>query len=232
MKIAICIVLIVKSLCDIKETVSAISKTNITDAPNMIMNAIEFYLDKVKNSGEDILGNDTEFFNEMNAIITKYKEEIELKNKIDILKTTMNKLKEKFQTIDPISTIAIFPLWEKMLNQYEQMVIKDKEEEEERQDEVIAQTEKQIEFNVKIVNTSKIDRSMLIFVIIIITFLTMIGLYIITRKKRKKNIIIPQNKKNSYEKLKMKEEIVPLKEKEDKVIKIHIKQINRKKEKK
>ena len=144
----------------------------------------------------------------------------------------MNKLKEKFQTIDPISTIAIFPLWEKMLNQYEQMVIKDKEEEEERQDEVIEQTEKQIEFNVKIVNTSKIDRSMLIFVILIITFLTMIGLYIITRKKRKKNIIIPQNKKNSYEKLKMKEEIVPLKEKEDKVIKIHIKQINRKKEKK
>lgn len=232
MKIAICIVLIVKSLCDIKETVSAISKTNITDAPTMIMNAIEFYLDKVKNSGEDILGNDTEFFNEMNAIITKYKEEIDLKNKIEILKTTMNKLKEKFQTIDPISTIAIFPLWEKMLNQYEQMVIKDKEEEEERQDEVIEQTEKQIEFNVKIVNTSKIDRSMLIFVIIIITFLTMIGLYIITRKKRKKNIIIPQNKKNSYEKLKMKEEIVPLKEKEDKVIKIHIKQINRKKEKK
>lgn len=232
MKIAICIVLIVKSLCDIKETVSAISKTNITDAPTMIMNAIEFYLDKVKNSGEDILGNDTEFFNEMNAIITKYKEEIELKNKIDILKTTMNKLKDKFQTIDPISTIAIFPLWEKMLNQYEQMVIKDKEEEEERQDEVIEQTEKQIEFNVKIVNTSKIDRSMLIFVIIIITFLTMIGLYIITRKKRKKNIIIPQNKKNSYETLKMKEEIVPLKEKEDKVIKIHIKQINRKKEKK
>ena len=231
MKIAICIVLIVKSLCDIKETVSAISKTNITDAPTMIMNAIEFYLDKVKNSGEDILGNDTEFFNEMNAIITKYKEEIDLKNKIEILKTTMNKLKEKFQTIDPISTIAIFPLWEKMLNQYEQMVIKDKEEEEERQ-EVIEQTEKQIEFNVKIVNTSKIDRSMLIFVIIIITFLTMIGLYIITRKKRKKNIIIPQNKKNSYEKLKMKEEIVPLKEKEDKVIKIHIKQINRKKEKK
>lgn len=232
MKIAICIVLIVKSLCDIKETVSAISKTNITDAPTMIVNAIEFYLDKVKNSGEDILGNDTEFFNEMNAIITKYKEEIDLKNKIEILKTTMNKLKEKFQTIDPISTIAIFPLWEKMLNQYEQMVIKDKEEEEERQDEVIEQTEKQIEFNVKIVNTSKIDRSMLIFVILIITFLTMIGLYIITRKKRKKNIIIPQNKKNSYEKLKMKEEIVPLKEKEDKVIKIHIKQINRKKEKK
>ena len=30
----------------------------------------------------------------------------------------------------------------------------------------------------------------------------------------------------------MKEEIVPLKEKEDKVIKIHIKQINRKKENK
>ena len=232
MKIAICIVLIVKSLCDIKETVSAISKTNITDAPTMIMNAIEFYLDKVKNSGEDILGNDTEFFNEMNAIITKYKEEIDLKNKIEILKTTMNKLKEKFQTIDPISTIAIFPLWEKMINQYEQIVIKDKEEEEERKDEVIEQTEKQIEFNVKIVNTSKIDRSMLIFVIIIITFLTMIGLYIITRKKRKKNIIIPQNKKNSYETLKMKEEIVPLKEKEDKVIKIHIKQINRKKEKK
>ena len=232
MKIAICIVLIVKSLCDIKETVSAISKTNITDAPTMIMNAIEFYLDKVKNSGEDILGNDTEFFNEMNAIITKYKEEIDLKNKIEILKTTMNKLKEKFQTIDPISTIAIFPLWEKMINQYEQIVIKDKEEEEERKDEVIEQTEKQIEFNVKIVNTSKIDRSMLIFVIIIITFLTMIGLYIITRKKRKKNIIIPQNKKNSYEKLKMKEEIVPLKEKEDKVIKIHIKQINRKKGKK
>lgn len=231
MKIAICIVLIVKSLCDIKETVSAISKTNITDAPTMIMNAIEFYLDKVKNSGEDILGNDAEFYNEMNAIITKYKEEIDLKNKIEILKTTMNKLKEKYQTIDPISTIAIYPLWEKMLNQYEQMVIKDKEEEEERQ-EVIEQTEKQIEFNVKIVNTSKIDRSMLIFVILIITFLTMIGLYIITRKKRKKNIIIPQNKKNSYEKLKMKEEIVPLKEKEDKVIKIHIKQINRKKEKK
>ena len=197
MKIAICLVLIVKSLCDIKETVSAISKTNITDAPTMIMNAIEFYLDKVKNSGEDILGNDTELFNEMNAIITKYKEEIDLKNKIEILKTTMNKLKEKFQTIDPISTIAIFPLWEKMINQYEQMVIKDKEEEEERKDEVIEQTEKQIEFNVKIVNTSKIDRSMLIFVIIIITFLTMIGLYIITRKKRKKNIIIPQNKKNS-----------------------------------
>ena len=228
MKITICILLIVKSLCDVKEAISSISKTNITDAPTMIMNAIEFYLDKVKQSGEDILGNDTEFFNEMNTIITKYKEEIDLKNKIEILKTTMKKLKEKFQTIDPISTIAIFPLWEKMIEQYEQFVIKDKEEEE-RKDEVIEQTEKQIEFNVKIVNTSKIDRSMLILVIVIITFLTMIGLYIITRKKIKKNIIQPKVNKHSYEKLKMKEEIVPLKEKEDKVIKIHIKQINRKK---
>lgn len=227
MKITICILLIVKSLCDVKEAISSISKTNITDAPTMIMNAIEFYLDKVKQSGEDILGNDTEFFNEMNTIITKYKEEIDLKNKIEILKTTMKKLKEKFQTIDPISTIAIFPLWEKMIEQYEQFVIKDKEEE--RKDEVIEQTEKQIEFNVKIVNTSKIDRSMLILVIVIITFLTMIGLYIITRKKIKKNIIQPKVNKHSYEKLKMKEEIVPLKEKEDKVIKIHIKQINRKK---
>ena len=91
MKITICILLIIKSLCDVKEAISSISKTNITDAPTMIMNAIEFYLDKVKQSGEDILGNDTEFFNEMNTIITKYKEEIDLKNKIEILKTTMKK---------------------------------------------------------------------------------------------------------------------------------------------
>ena len=119
MKITICILLIVKSLCDVKEAISSISKTNITDAPTMIMNAIEFYLDKVKQSGEDILGNDTEFFNEMNTIITKYKEEIDLKNKIEILKTTMKKLKEKFQTIDPISTIAIFPLWEKKIKKYD-----------------------------------------------------------------------------------------------------------------
>ena len=55
MKITICILLSVKSLCDVKEAISSISKTNITDAPTMIMNAIEFYLDKVKQSGEDIL---------------------------------------------------------------------------------------------------------------------------------------------------------------------------------
>ena len=127
MKIAICIVLIVKSLCDANEAVSAVSKANINDVPTLVMNAIEFYIEKVKSSGEDILGNDTEFFNEINKLITQYKEQIDLKSKIEIVKKTMNKLKEKFISIDSISALTIFPIWDNMINQYEQLVIKEEE---------------------------------------------------------------------------------------------------------
>lgn len=203
------------------------------DIPNIIVSSLEYYLKLIKETNANFYQKEIEFFEQINKSIDIYKTIDDTKEKIGILKETLNQLINKLISTSNIDykndTLLLLSnnLLEKINNYeakflsqiYQQIKNKVKTPTSPTSNNEIIKSDLS---KIKLVDTKFIDQQMFVILIIMITILTVVGFYLITKKRLKKTEIEKTNKKYTKQiNAKLDSEEIPLNNKVIKDVGIH-----------
>ena len=210
------------------------------DIPNIIVSSLEYYLNLFKETNANFYQKEIEFFEQINKSIDFYKTINDTKEKIGILKETLIQLTNKLISTSnfeyPNDSLLILSNLLEKLKRYETKFLNQIYEQFKNNITTSTSQTKNNEIlksdlsKIKLVNTKIIDQQMFVILIIMLTILTVVGFYIITKKRLKKSDIEKVRKKCPKTVItKFDSETIPLNN--NKVIKVvRIKQDNLNKE--
>lgn len=175
--------------------------------PNIVVSSLEYYLNLIKETDANFYQKEIEFFEQINKSIDIYKKIDDTKEKIGILKETVKQLTNKL-----ISTSNFDYKNDTFLLLSNNLLEKIKNYETKFLSQIYPQIKNNVKTptsptntkeiiksdlsKIKLVDTKIIDQQMFIILIIMITILTVVGFYLITKKRLKKSEIEKTNKKN------------------------------------
>ena len=210
------------------------------DIPNIIVSSLEYYLNLFKETNANFYQKEIEFFEQINKNIDFYKTIDDTKEKIGILKETLIQLTNKLISSSnfeyPNDSLLILSNLLEKLKRYETKFLNQIYEQFKNNITTSTSQTKNNEIlksdlsKIKLVNTKIIDQQMFVILIIMLTILTVVGFYLITKKRLKKSDIEKARKKCPKTVItKFDSETIPLNN--NKVIKVvRIKQDNLNKE--